>query len=348
MMGTLQGKSGSLLIVTLWLVVILSVLAVAIARHLSLEVRITKYRMARERARVLARSGVYVAMTRLGQEQSPSESYDWLKSDWAQPPNSDPTDPTKWVLEAAANGPAGATSGNRIEVRMIDEERKLNLNGMPGAGNALFTAVSTLLSHSDELAARIVDYIDPDETPAVFGAAKGLEEDNSKIPPYHAKNSTLAAPEELLEIPGIATMTSTIRTTLFQSTSVYTTADAKLNINTVSPSVLVALGFRPEVAEAMRLCRERDLIFKESSDLLSTAEGCLGPAGLSLSPEERSQLLSVFGVNSHLFTVQSDGIALLSPGQTASPSVRVRVEVVVERSTDPKKTPPKILAWREG
>jgi len=341
-MGTLQGKSGSLLIVTLWLVVILSVLAVAIARHLSLEVRITKYRMARERAKILARSGVYVAMTRL-QQKDPSEPYDWLKSDWAQPPGSDPSDPTKWTLQPATDGGSGAASGNRIEVRMIDEERKLNLNGMPGVSNVLFTAVSTLLS-SDELAARIVDYIDTDKTPV----AKGLEEDNSRIPPYRAKNSALAAPEELLEIPGIATLTSAIRTTLFQSTSVYTAASAKLNINTISPSVLVALGFRPEVAEAMRLCRERDLIFKEPSDLLPTAEGCLGPAGLSLSPEERSQLLSVFGVSSHLFTVQSDGIVLLSPGQTASPSVCVHVEAVVERSTDPKKTPPKILAWREG
>ena len=43
---------------TLWLVTILSVLAVAIARYLSLEVRLTKYRLAREQAQALARSGI--------------------------------------------------------------------------------------------------------------------------------------------------------------------------------------------------------------------------------------------------------------------------------------------------
>ena len=64
-------RVGSLLIITLWLVTILSVLAIAVARYLSVEVRLTKHRLASEEAKALARSGVYLAMQRLTQDGQP-------------------------------------------------------------------------------------------------------------------------------------------------------------------------------------------------------------------------------------------------------------------------------------
>ena len=66
--------SGSLLIMSLWLVVILAVLAVAVARSLSVDVRLAKYRQAHDQARALARSGVYLALQRLARDaQAPEE-----------------------------------------------------------------------------------------------------------------------------------------------------------------------------------------------------------------------------------------------------------------------------------
>ena len=80
-------RSGSLLIMTLWLVTILSLLAIAIARYPSLEIRLTKYRAARDQAAILARDGVNLAMQWLAEDAQEGESpeggsgkkqYDWL------------------------------------------------------------------------------------------------------------------------------------------------------------------------------------------------------------------------------------------------------------------------------
>ena len=70
---------------TLWLVTILSVLAVAIGRYLSLGVKMAGYRLAREQAVTLARGGVYLAMQRLADDppEAEGQAYDWEGDEWA-------------------------------------------------------------------------------------------------------------------------------------------------------------------------------------------------------------------------------------------------------------------------
>ena len=76
-----------MLVITLWLVAMVSLIAIAVARSLSLEVRVAKYRAAREQARALARGGVSIALKRLaddaGSPEADGKAYDWLGDDWA-------------------------------------------------------------------------------------------------------------------------------------------------------------------------------------------------------------------------------------------------------------------------
>jgi type II secretory pathway component PulK len=48
-----RNQRGSLLVVTLWVVAILAVFVVAIARYLSIELRLTRHRMSRDQAAAL-------------------------------------------------------------------------------------------------------------------------------------------------------------------------------------------------------------------------------------------------------------------------------------------------------
>ncbi len=325
--------TGSLLIVTLWLVTILSVLAVAIGRFLSTEVRLTKYRVGREQARVLARSGVYLALQRLADDAKTSEEgggqYDWLGDDWAQFPDSE--DPAVWAVDLPEQpGPSGP--GARIEIRMVDEERKLPLNRVQSdAGNLWYKTLGRLVT-APEAAPRIADYLDANTDP--FGA-EGLEVDEGAQPPYAAKNGPLVAPEELLAIPGLEAEPFAL---LYRLASVAPlSVPDKLNINTVSPEVLAAMGMREGTAESLRACRASGTIFKTEAEIVPTAqESC----GIVLDDDEQTLLQNQFGVTSHLFTVNATGRLL-------NPPIEARVEALVQRSAN-ETEPPKILAWRES
>jgi type II secretory pathway component PulK len=302
---------GSLLVVTLWLVAILGVLSVAIARYLSLEVRMTRYRLAREQARTWARSGIYLAMQRLKEDAQQVDEPDWLKDDWASfaPGEADPEDPTQWVIPL--------TEG-RVSIRIADEERRLNLNQLGEAD--CFTALGTLLG-SPEHAARIADYL-------------GLGSDEAIQPPNQEKNAPVSVPEELLDIPDIGEAFEALR----QHTSVAEASSPWLNINTVQPDVLRALGFSESSVSALEACREQDTeqapVFHESTRIAETAEGQCG-----VSPDERSRLMGRFGIASRTFRV-------VSTGAVDHPAVRARVEAVIQRSSGGPQTA-RLLAWKE-
>ena len=341
-----RAACGSLLIVTLWMVTILSVLSIAIARSLSLEVRLTRYRLARQQAKALARGGVYLAMQRLKQDATPA--YDWLGDRWALPPSSPSSgsqasldNPPPWVIDVPAEGGMDQTNQRRVIIRITDEERRVPLNGLaallPLQRQVWFNAVAALLN-SQELAGRVADYIDGDTTPyqdPPMPQPVGLESDDRRVPPYEAKNAPMAARAELLEIPGMADVPKPALEKFLGLTSL--DAGGALNINTVSPEVLVALGFDANRAQMLQACRtEHGHVFRSLGTIEQEITDCLGG---TLTQTEKDALGNgaTFGITSTHFTVVSEGAI-------ARPEVHVRVEAVLERGANDMT----ILSWREG
>lgn len=303
-------RDGSLLVVTLWLVTILSVLAVAIARYLSVEVRLTKYRLAREQAKALARSGVYLAIQRLmadATEGKPTyEPYDWLGDEWAI--QQDP------II-------SGVT---QVSVSVTDEDRKLNIN-------AITQPVLERLGVQSEQAGAIIDYIDVDqETPTVQ-------------PPYYPKNGPISALEELLDIPGLDSETQDM---LQRELTTFTTPTTPptLNINTVEERVLVALNADRAIANQLVSSRPGDNgIFGDDDDCRATSQTNAGNElsacafrGGSGSELDALMTLANFTVVSSTFRIRTEAFVEAS-------KVRYRIDAVVQRSN-----PPVILSWREG
>lgn len=332
---TPRRESGSLLIISLSLVAILAVLAVAVARHLSFDVRLTRSRLARGQAEALARGGVYLAMQRLSRDgaEADGKTYDWLGDDWTVFPSPDPHAETSlWVVPFPAEGrPAGRFTGE-LRIRITDEARRLALNG----------------SSVEELARLTGDAVIAQEILDARDEPDAAEDHPGDTPPYFAKNGPFVAPEELGDL---ADMTPEIYETLRASTSPYPSAADPLNLNTVMPEVLRAVGlseggiglvtqFRdgPDGAEA----HGEDGVFTEAG--LAILETLKDREGVDLTGTDDGNLLvsDRFGVTSGTFTVISEGVI-------DRPPVRARVEAVIRRTGCGASVPePCLIAWREG
>lgn len=155
---------GSLLIVTLWIVAILSALAVSIGRSLSMETRLTRHRLARQEAQALARGAVFAAVQLL-QEDAAAGAVDWSGEAWAIPR----------VLTPA--------EGRQVTLTIMDEERKLSLQ-------ELTEPQLQLLVPNGEMVRAFLDWQD---------AADPAE----NAPPFYPKNAPIESPEELYELPGM-------------------------------------------------------------------------------------------------------------------------------------------------
>lgn len=159
-----MSSRGSLLIVTLWVVAILSALAVAIGRSLSVETRLTKHRLAKQEADALARGAVLLAVQLL-QEDAVAGSIDWTGEAWAIPR----------TLTAA--------EGRQVSLTIVDEERKLNFQELTEP------QLQELMPNGETVQA-FLDWRDgPD--PA------------ENAPPFYPKNAAFGVPEELNELPGM-------------------------------------------------------------------------------------------------------------------------------------------------
>ena len=317
--------SGSLLIITLWMMTILSVLAIAIGRYLSTEVRIAKYRLAREQAKALARSGVYLAIHRLEEDTKPEadgKTYDWLGDDWAQFEQADAgAGSTVWIVPLLGEGTDHVQQTGQIEVEIIDAERTVDVN----SASSLSTPLGTLIGSAD-VAAAIIDYYDTDSA--------GDWESHVEAPPYDPKNSRVVALEELLDVPG---MQQAIYDKLQHFASAIPTATPiqQVNINTAGRDVLAAIGL-PTLADPIISFREQGHYFTSLTPNVETDNPAV-PAPFDSSNTEFQNARNRLGVISQVFRVIAKGVL-------TSPPVQYRVEAVIQRAENGSQ----ILAWREG
>jgi len=318
-------RRGSILLISLSLVAVLSVLAVSVGRQLSLDVRLTKHRLAHAQAMALARSGAALALQRVARDAAESDGkvYDWLGDEWATPPAVPPDEPGGWLVP----GPAQA----EVRIHITDEGRKLSLNDA--------TLPQLVRLTGDEAVAQAIIDAHDEPDPA--------EDAPEGTPPYFAKNGPFAAPEELGDLPG---MTPERYEILRDHTSPYRALSEPMNLNTATPEVLRAVGLTEPAVQLVLAYRdgpdgaeahEQDGVFTASG--LAVLQTLKDAEGVDLTGTEDGTLLSsgLFGVSSTVFTVVAEGA-------TARPAARARVEAVIRRAGCGEGGPePCIVAWRE-
>ena len=247
---------GVILVTSLWIMAILSMLAIGIGYRVSIEARLARYNIDRIKALYLAKAGLVKSQAVLAKHSGADAdtiyacgvTLDIIK-------NETPENVFSNIPLGEGSFSVGYTDNGAKRAGMSDEERKININkvGMINTGNTNISSLprgvlEELLSGCDN-ATDIVDAIIAWRKPG-----EDLEKDFAyESLGYERKGADFSCIEELLLVDGV---TPEIYNSIKDYVTVY--GNGQLNINTASERVLRAIfgsaklvnSYTPEIIAA--------------------------------------------------------------------------------------------------
>ena len=337
----------------LWSLSLLAVFSVTLGYGVRQKLSLIKRIDERERLHLIAEAGVQKAIFELKKQET--EGYNSLKD----PISNDPAIFKDIYLEGGSSSVSYNFSrgsgipphseqlaGNDehtgvLETRygLSDEESKINLNtaGLTVLENLFIAAAGLEEVEAQELAASIVDWRDKDSQLSI---PLGSAEDSyyrGLAYPYEAKDSEFESLDELLLVKG---MTPEI----FERLRDYVTVSSsgRVNINTASSPVLLALGLEEDIADKIIRYRsaddgilgsEDDNVFMKPADIVPHLS-----QSFHLSDSQISKLTLVVdqGLN-----VYSNNFMIRSIARLNNRKAELRVVCIADIFG-------KILYWQEG
>lgn len=171
--------AGSALLIVLWFLVLLAAILTPVALSGRIELRLARNLAAGARAEALADAGIARAVFGV---QDPSPETRWRPGEVA---------PRRVEL-----------AGGELLVKLRNENALIDPNRAPEPlVAALFQVVGLPLEQARELAARITDWIDPDEAPRPAGAERAAYRQAGL--PYGPPNTPLESLDELAQVLGM-------------------------------------------------------------------------------------------------------------------------------------------------
>lgn len=216
------------MLATLMAVALMTVLVMDFAYSATAGFRAAANQMNELRADYLARSGVQVGLGLLSQDARndalSQHPYDGLDEMWATP------------------FPPLPVEGGTASVSIVDETRKLDINQLVnpanGAPNPAFGAILArlfeLLNVSPEILPALIDWLDPDSIPTQGGAEADYY--LQLMPPYEPRNGPMPTIADLRMVRGVDDATF-----IRLAQDLTTAPNTRVNINTASPEVLMAM-----------------------------------------------------------------------------------------------------------
>ncbi|MEW6618162.1 MAG: helix-hairpin-helix domain-containing protein [bacterium] len=273
-MKTMKDEKGVVLIVTLWILTILTLLAISFSHRMRVEIKLTEFQIDSLRALYLAKAGINYAIAELKKD---TNDYDALNEPW--------------------NGQKEVELGRgRFIYQVSDEERRINLN------YATRTTLEKLPQLNKEIVSCIIDWRDVDIKEEDYEAED--EYYQSILKNYHCKNAPFESIEELLLVKGVISKILYGEGKINQLITVY--GQGAININTAPKEVLSVL-LNEELAQNIINYRARfdgkegtedDNIFKTPQDIKNVQ-------GIGEKYNSISQLITT---NSNTFRISATGI----------------------------------------
>jgi len=337
-------RKGSILVIALWSLCLLVVFAINLGNGVRQKL-ILVYRLdEKSKLRFIAEAGIKKAIVELrkGKETiaNTGEIYDSLNDNWSNNVSAfKDVDIGGGTFNISYTYIDGKSPYPTIRYGLIDEQRKININ----------TADEKILRHlfrlvldfteveAQELAASIVDWRDSDSELSIpLGSAEDYDYQGLRYP-YEAKDTRFEVLEELLLVNGMDEE-------IFEKIKDYVTiyGDGKVNINTTSKVVLVALGLNEGLADKIlyfrygkdgTLSTPDDNVFVMSSTIVpELSQFC------NLSDSEVAQLSVI--VDKYL-AVGSDTFKIRSVSKLDNGKNTAEITCMVNRRG-------KILYWQES
>lgn len=306
----LRRRHGSILILTLWVLVFLTVFAVNIGLRIRQRVTLISRIEDRSQLHRAVRAGVKKAVAVLRRDLSQHAQIYTSAGKAARHNNIfDFKDLTIGGRTVNVSYREGAAESGLQHFGIRDEERKININR---ANRIVLRNIITLAVGVDEdraavLAESIIEWREYGQTQVEGFNSEGYYATLQH--PYEIKDFDFEVMEELLLVRGF---TPDILQDLRPFITLY--GDGQVNINTASRTVLRALGLSPEVADKLLFVRrgvdeeeatKDDYIFYKTFDVASEMA-----AFVELLPDEIAQLDALNGhrlinTNSRFFEIQS-------------------------------------------
>lgn len=328
-------QKGSLSITALWMLAVLSLLAVSLMRNVIMGLHLDGTALRANEAAWLARAGIYHAIAVLKHDPGLDSlnSYDAFTEAWAH-------NPKLFRRVACGNGFFEITYTTPSEdpslkhlYGICDENRRININKVPAE------VLLRLPRMNQEKVAALQDWVDSDSEPRKRGAENGYYQHLSH--PYPCKDAELDFVGELALVRGFSD--EDIRS-LAHLVTVY--GDGSVNINTASAEVLALLGLDPELARKILKVRlgsdglpftRDDVIFQNSADVVTDLS-----KRIRIKPSEQVLLNRL--IAERLLGVQSTHFTILSVGVTMDGQVRKGISATVYRMSAHQV---EIVAWTE-
>ncbi|MFA5147383.1 MAG: hypothetical protein WC515_08405 [Candidatus Omnitrophota bacterium] len=341
--GRLRSRSpinsgGSILIIALWAISLLSVFAVILGTQARYKMTLVKRLEERAGLRLASEAGIRFATAKLATEAE--NGYHSMIDLWSNDPQSfKNVNCGEAAFDICYQYVYDISKGPELRYGLVDEERKININK---SDRTVLKHLLVLVLNMDEdmaqgLAASIVDWRDGDEELSVpVGSAESLYYRGLSTP-YESKNADFDTLEELLLVRDVnRDMLERIRGFV----TVY--GSGKINVNTAPKQVLMAVGLNERIADdimSFRMGKDRmvgtvdDGIFDATSNIVPSLSQFA-----SLSPSDISMLNAV--VDQHLAVI-STAFSIRSVGRSKDGKTTYVAAAVVNKKG-------KVLSWQES
>lgn len=339
-------EKGSVLILTLWALLFLGMLVVAVSAHVAGVIRVAEGIANRTQAVMATRSGAAAAVN---VAVAFTNSYAALDDEWADNPAAFENVQIGGGYYRIVGTPYADNPTMRFG--LDDEQGKINLNNLRVGLDLLRTVFMQIggvtdKNQAEELAAALLEWRDESEESKHGGQDGSYYQ--SLDPPYEPRNGALQSVEELMLIKG---MTPEI----YRRVLPYVTAlppDRQININTASEKVLecLARAVDNEKAGAARSLAGKITTYIRAGGRfenpgLGAMANALNNTGYNLSTDERTLFSGVVAryliVGTYTFRGRVEGYA----GRAEEHQDGLSPDYVVEFVFDCKGH--KMLYWRE-
>ncbi len=234
-------KKGFILVTTLAFLAILAANAILFTEFIRFRAELQHNQNTNFMVEKLARAGISAGETILLMDKN---TYDWFSDIWVKPKHIE------------------FPEGN-VDVTIEALDTRFNINSILNRDKSLNTQASTIFGNllavmgfSSSLLDTLVDWLDGDEFPRVFGAEADYY--GTLTPPYRPSNGPLNDIYELAYIKGFTPevlMHSGENRGLLDLLTIF--SDNKINVNMADPVILQALGYPASSVE--KIMNEREL-----------------------------------------------------------------------------------------
>lgn len=313
----LRNPQGSLLIVALWMIAILTLLSVSVGQHVRQKISLADRIDRRNLLCGISETGIYRTLYKIRQKKEAAEGYHALndiytngKKDFSNIQIGEGA----FTISYSSQDAKGLAP--QIHFGVEDEEGKININVLDGKTLAKFFQVIGGIEQdlAEEISYAVVDWRDSDDSLShpKYGAEDDYYEDLDM--PYESKDHPFESIEELLLVRG---MTPELFERLKPFVTIY--GMGVININTAPREVLMGLGMEESLVEKIISYRAGpdseegtldDNVFTQAGNIGADLVRRVKAAQEDINFLNRLVLAERVGVDSKNFRIRSRGIIL--------------------------------------